>query len=282
MTDALDRNRPRLSALAYRMLGVRADAEDAVQETSIRWLAADRDAIANPQAWLTRVCTRLCIDMLRRRRAERDAYVGPWLPEPLAEEAADLPVLAESLRLAFLLMLERLTPAERAALLLHDVFEAGYDEIAEALGTSEAASRQHVSRARRHIAAERQRFQPAPKAEQALMGRFMAAVAEGDLVALTTCLAADARFVSDGGGKVTAALNIIEGRDKVARFFAKAGGKMNAAWQLRAARLNGAPALVGVVDGRAQAALTLATDGAAITAVFLIVNPDKLAGLTLH
>ena len=282
MSDAFALNRPRLSAIAYRMLGVRADAEDAVQETAIRWIGADRDGIANAQAWLTRVCTRICIDMLRRRRADRDSYVGPWLPEPVDEPAADVPALAESLRLAFLLMLERLSPNERAALLLHDVFDADYAEVAAALGASEAACRQHVSRARRHLAAERARFAVAPRAEAELMSGFSAAVASGDVAALGCLMAPDVRLVSDGGGKALAARNIVEGADRVARFFAGIARKVPEDLTWRQVVLNGAPALVGMQGGRVFGTLSLATDGEAISGLFFVRNPDKLGALTVH
>jgi RNA polymerase sigma-70 factor (ECF subfamily) len=274
-----DPHRPRLRAIAYRMLGSVADADDAVQETALRWHRVDGAGIDNPEAWLTRTCTRVSIDLLRRRR--REAYTGPWLPEP-AEETAEAPALAESLRLAFLLMLERLTPHERAAFLLREVFDTPYDEVAAALGVSEAACRQYVSRARRHIADERARFTVAPRAEVELMSRFGAALAAGDFAAMTALLAADARLVSDGGGKVAAALNIVAGADKVARFFLGIAGKAPPDLKWTPVTLNGGVSVVGEAAGRIYGVLSIATDGERITSIFVQRNPDKLARVTLN
>jgi len=265
---------PRLRALAYRMLGSQADAADAVQDTAAKWLAADRSEVLNPEAWLVRTCTRASIDLLRRRK--REAYVGPWLPEPLLEEEpAEAPALAESLRLAFLLMLERLSPAERAALLLHDVFDEDYADVAAALGSSEAAARQHVSRARRRIAEDRQRFAVAPQAERQLMEQFQGAVAAGDLDRLTHLFAPDAQLVSDGGGKRVAARNVITGADRIARFFLGVAAKRPLDW--RPAMVNGAPGWIALDGSEVMGTLGLATDGARITGLFLQRNPDKLA-----
>jgi len=279
MTD-FDCYRPRLRAIAYRMLGSVADAEDAVQETALRWHRTDPSGIVNPEAWLVRACTRVSIDLLRRRR--REAYVGPWLPEPAEEPAAEAPALAESLRLAFLLMLERLTPNERAAFLLREVFDTPYDEVAQTLGVSEQACRQYVSRARRHLADERARFTVAPRAEFDLMTRFGAALAAGDYNAMTTLLAADARMVSDGGGKVTAALNVVTGADKVARFFIGIAGKAPPDLKWTPTTLNGGLAIAGEAGGRIHGVLSLATDGELITSIFVQRNPDKLAHVTLN
>ena len=280
MNDDFAPHRSRLRAIAYRMLGSVADAEDAVQETALRWHRTDRTSVDNPEAWLTRACTRVSIDLLRRRR--REAYTGPWLPEPAGEPADETPALAESLRLAFLLMLERLTPHERAAFLLREVFDTPYDEVAAALGASETACRQYVSRARRHIAEERTRFAVAPRAEVELMTRFGNALAAGDLAGVTALLAADARMVSDGGGKVIAALNIVSGAEKVARFFVGIAGKAPADLRWTPTMLNGAPAIVGEAGGRIFGVLSIATDGDRITSVFVQRNPDKLAGVTLN
>lgn len=283
MTDPFAPHRPRLRALAYRMLGSAADADDAVQETALRWLNADVGTVANPEAWLTRVCTRICLDMLRKRRRERADYSGPWLPEPYDEEpAADVPALAESLRLAFLLMLERLSPHERAALLLHDVFDADYSEIAAALGQSEAACRQHVSRARRRISEERERFAVAPRAEIDMMNRFASAVMSHDASAIAALIAPDAQLVSDGGGKALAARNVIHGSDRIARFFAGVARKNFGACVWHVEIVNGAPTLVGRKAGRLDSLISLAIDGERITGVYIQRNPDKLAALTRH
>ncbi|MFD1612043.1 RNA polymerase sigma factor SigJ [Sphingomonas tabacisoli] len=271
--DPFTSTEPRLRALAYRMLGSHADAADAVQDTATKWLSTDRSIIENPEAWLVRTCTRASIDLLRRRK--REAYVGPWLPEPSTEDAGDLPALAESVRLAFLLMLERLSPAERAALLLHDVFDEDYSAIASAIGSSEAMARQHVSRARRRIAEDRARFAVAPHAERDLMERFGAAVAAGDLAGLTALFAPDAELRSDGGGKRAAALNVITGADRIARFFL--GITRKHPYQLRPAIINGALGGLQIEQGEISGALSFATDGDRITGVFFQRNPDKLA-----
>lgn len=275
MSDPFSAAQPRLTALAYRMLGSHADAADAVQDTATKWLGADRGTIDNPEAWLVRTCTRASVDLLRRRK--REAYVGPWLPEPTTEDAGDLPALAESLRLAFLLMLERLSPGERAALLLHDVFDEDYPAIAAAVGCSEAMARQHVSRARRRIAEDRQRFIVAPRAERDLMERFGAALAMGDLAGLTALLAPGAQLTSDGGGKRIAARNVITGADRVARFILGIARKHPI--ELRAATINGALGALTIENGELSGAIGFATDGERITGVFLQRNPDKLANV---
>lgn len=276
MSDAFAACRPRLFALAYRMLGSAADAEDVVQEAALRWHAADRSDIGNAEAWLVRAATRLSIDALRRRK--RAPYVGPWLPEPLAgeEPVADTPVLAESLWLAFLLLLERLTPAERAAFLLRDVFDAPYDEVAAALGASESACRQHVSRARRNMASGRARFRVEPRAEVKLMTRFARSVGEGDMAGLVALLSPNAELVTDGGGKATAALNIIAGAEKVARFFLGLSRKVPPELIWSPMRVNGAPGVLMALGGEPYALWSFATDGERITGLFAQRNPDKL------
>lgn len=276
MSDPFTACRPRLFALAYRMLGSVADAEDVVQEAALRWHAADRSDVGNCEAWLVRTATRLSIDALRRRK--RRAYVGPWLPEPIAgdEPVVDTPVLAESLRLAFLLLLERLTPAERAAFLLRDVFDAPYDEVAAALGASEATCRQHVSRARRNLASGRARFRVEPRAEVELMGRFAQAVATGDMAGMLALLGADAELVTDGGGRATAALNVIAGADKIARFFLGLFRKMPPELVWTPAQVNGAPGVLMKLGDEPYAVWSLATDGSRITGLFAQRNPAKL------
>ncbi len=206
--------RRRLLGLAYRMLGSMADAEDAVQETYLRWHAADRDKVSDPRAFLMTTTTRICLDMLTSARARREEYVGPWLPEPVFDTAALAPdsrtELAEDLSIALLLTLDRLSPLERAAFLLHDVFDFSFSEVATALERSEAACRQLAARARAHVRAARPRGATAPPAHSGeidakhaqLMSAFAAATQSGDLNALTQLLASDVRIVTDGGGKV--------------------------------------------------------------------------------
>jgi RNA polymerase sigma-70 factor (ECF subfamily) len=280
--------RPRLVALAYRMLGSVGDAEDAVQETWIRWHGADRAAIRTPAAWLTTACTRICIDRLRKAKVERAAYVGTWLPEPVAEESPADEALGESLSMAFLVMLERLSPSERAAYLLHDVFDADYAAVAAALGKSEVACRQLVSRARKSLnlpeggrtppryAADRERA-------EALAAEFVSATAAGDTKRLMAMLADDAELWSDGGGKATAALNVIHGADRIARFFAGIRGKQPPGLRLVHRAVNGRPGVVGYVGRRADFALALEPGaGARIAAVYIVRNPDKLARFAMQ
>ena len=287
--DPFTAARPRLIALAYRMLGSMGDAEDAVQETFIRWHGADRAAIRAPAAWLTTACTRLCIDRLRKAKAERAAYVGTWLPEPVAVEPPEDEVLGESLSLAFLVMLERLSPSERAAYLLHDVFESDYAAVAAALGKSEQACRQLVSRARKSLnvpedaPAPKPRYAADPAHAEALATAFVTAARAGDAKKLMAMLAEDAELWSDGGGKALAALNVIHGADRIARFFVGIRGKQEPALELVYRPVNGRPGIVGYVGARADFALALEPgESGRIGAVYIVRNPDKLARLAIH
>jgi RNA polymerase sigma-70 factor (ECF subfamily) len=294
VNDPFTAARPRLIALAYRMLGTMGDAEDAVQETYIRWHGADRPAIRTPAAWLTTACTRLCIDRLRKAKAERAAYVGTWLPEPVAVEPPEDEALGESLSMAFLVMLERLSPPERAAYLLHDVFESDYAAIAAALGKSEQACRQLVSRARKNLNVPeaggkprphfaRSRYAADPARAEALAAEFVAATAAGDPTRLMAMLAADAELWSDGGGKALAALNVIHGADRIARFFVGIRDKQEPGLELVFRPVNGRPGIVGYVGARADFALALEPhESGRIGAVYIVRNPDKLARLAAH
>jgi RNA polymerase sigma-70 factor (ECF subfamily) len=287
-TAEFERLRPRLRAIAYRMLGSVAEAEDAVQETWLRWNAVQGSGIREPFAWLRTALTRLCIDALRARDARREDYVGPWLPEPLpdacapAGDAAAVAELADDLSMAFLLLLERLAPEERAAFLLHDVFGTGYGEIAAALGRNEAAVRQVVTRARKRVEAERPRFRASRAEQEALAARFAAALAARDEASLLTLLAPAARLVSDGGGVVLAALRPILGPAKIARFFlgllrdpAAAALRMESRW------INGAPGFVlRRADGGVDSAATLEIREGRIAAIYTVRNPAKLGGVT--
>jgi RNA polymerase sigma-70 factor (ECF subfamily) len=283
--------RRRLLGLAYRMLGSMADAEDAVQETYLRWHAADRDKVSDPRAYLMTTTTRICIDMLTSARARREQYVGPWLPEPVVDTAALAPdtgtELAEDLSIALLLTLDRLSPAERAAFLLHDAFDFSFSEVAMALGRSEAACRQLAARARSHVRAVRPRGANAPArpgeidAKHAqLMSAFVAATRTGDLDALTRLLASDVRFVTDGGGKVPAALNVLDGPDRVAQFLI---GVVRKGWRedltMRFATING---LAGIIVEGPEGPVSTAAfeiDGDAVRALYVVRNPDKLRHL---
>jgi RNA polymerase sigma-70 factor (ECF subfamily) len=288
--------RRRLLGLAYRMLGSMSDAEDAVQEAYLRWHGADRDTVLNPRAFLMTTTTRICLDMLTSARARREEYVGSWLPEPVVDTAALAPdsqtELAEDLSIALLLTLDRLSPLERAAFLLHDVFDFSFSEVATALERSAAACRQLASRARAHVRSARPRGVTAPPVRTGaidakhaqLLSAFAAATRSGDLNALTQLLASDVRVVTDGGGKVRAALNVVEGADRVARFLVEATRKRPDAWwrddfRMRLAAINGLPGvIVEAPEGAVQTA-AFEIEGSVIRAMYVVRNPDKLRHL---
>jgi RNA polymerase sigma-70 factor (ECF subfamily) len=283
--------RRRLVGLAYRMLGSMADAEDAVQETYLRWHRADRNQVSEPRAFLMTTTTRICLDMLTSARARHEEYAGPWLPEPVIDTAALAPdsrtELAEDLSIALLLTLDRLSPLERAAFLLHDVFDFSFSEVAVALERSEAACRQLAARARAHVREVRPRgTTPAVRSGEIdakhaqLMSAFVTATSSGDLDALKQLLASDVRVVTDGGGKVAAALNVLDGADRAARFLVGAARK---GWRddytLSFATINDLPGMiVGGPEGPVQTAAFEIEDGV-IRALYVVRNPDKLRHL---
>lgn len=278
LTDAFEANRPRLRRLAYRMLGSVTEAEDAVQDAWIRWQRAG-EGVADPAAWLVRAATRLCIDRLRAAKVERAAYKGPWLPEPLIEPLADDPVeRAEEVSVAFLLALERLSPLERAVFLLHDVFDQDYGQIAETLERAEPAVRQLAARARQHVQEARPRFTVDHDRMMKLAAAFMAASRTADTKALAELLAEDAIMVSDGGGKRTAALRVMVGRDDIIRLLERLRWRHGPQWvgDIVAVRVNGYPGfLIQLEDGPATFAFEPGEDGK-IAAVYAVRNPDKL------
>jgi RNA polymerase sigma-70 factor, ECF subfamily len=274
--------RPLLFSLAYRMVGSVSEAEDLVQEAFLRWHRAGGE-IGNAKAFLTTVVTRLAIDHLRSARVRREAYVGPWLHEPLVDERAPGPAQRveddETLSLAFLALIERLSPVERAVYLLHELFGYGHDEIAEVVGKSGAATRQILVRARRHVEQGRPRFEPSRSEREALLARFLDACRAGDVGALVELLAADATSYADGGGRARATLLPIYGADKVARLWASiADPARSGPYSLGAADVNGQPGAVAVApDGGVIGVLTLAVAAGRIESVWAVVNPDKLA-----
>jgi len=283
-TQAFEQHRGRLYGIAYRMLGTRAEAEDIVQEAWLRWDRAGHD-IRAPEAWLVTATTRLCIDRLRQLRAEREHYVGPWLPEPLtldtappADRAAEL---ASDLSVAFLAVLERLAPEERAAFLLHDLFDSDYDAIAQILGKSEAACRQIVSRARKRVRAGQPRVQVSAEARKKLLQRLVAAVQSQDPASLIEVLAAEASWTSDGGGKTKAAKKVIHGAEQVARFATGVFHRYLSQLEFRDVLLNGEPGIAAFFENRLLSVISIRTDGQRILDVFSILNPDKLHGLAL-
>ena len=308
--------RDRLFGIAYRMLGSVADAEDVVQEAYLRW--ADRvsepagvsdpgpesagpefagpesspgpagggrdgrsNGIDNPAAYLTTVVSRLAVDRLRSAQVRREQYVGPWLPEPVTIEPGpdDEVILAESLTVGFLALLERLGPVERAVFLLHDVFSVPFDEVATAVGRTTDNCRQIARRARQRIEAERVRYAPEPEDQTALVEAFLAAVVSGEIEALERLLAADVVHVSDGGAKAHAARRPIIGRERVARFLLNLGRRLPATAEVQRVTINGEPAIVVVVDGVRVVAMVFRIVEAQIIGLWAIVNPDKLAAL---
>jgi RNA polymerase sigma-70 factor (ECF subfamily) len=246
----------------------------------LRWHRAPTDGIRSPQAWLVTTVTRLCIDRLRQLRAERDVYKGPWLPEPLvgewAQPADQAAELASELSVAFLAVLERLAPDERAAFLLHEVFDTGYDDIARILGKSEPACRQIVSRARKHLRSQQPSVRVNPLATKALLDRFVRALQARDQKALLQLLAQDATWTSDGGGKTKAALKVVRGAARVARFLTGVFRNLVAELECRPAVVNGDPGLALLVKGELFSILAVRSDGQRILDAYNIMNPDKL------
>src|SRR5262245_47092609 len=275
-------HRPRLYGIAYRMLGSKADAEDMLQEAYLRWHRSDLERVQTPEAWLVTIVTRLCIDRLRAARTEREAYVGPWLPEPLVEESppADRRAeLASDLSLAFLVVLERLAPEARAAFLLHDVFDCEYAEIARILGKSEIACRQTVRRARERVRSERPRFQVSDAARARLLEKFIAALRAEDHAALLALFAEDATWTSDGGGKTKAAKRVVRSGLRVARFAAAVWRRYLSRMSHERVSINGEAGLLWRLDGRPVSVISIDTDGERILGVYTVVNPDKLKGI---
>ena len=286
VADPIGAHRGRLMGLAYRMLGSMTDAEDVLQDAYLRYASADRSAIRSEEAFLVTIVTRLCLDRLKSAKTKREVYIGPWLPEPTPDADALSPQtaleLADDLSFALLLTLERLTGQERAAFLLHDVFDRPYSEIATALGKSEAGCRQLASRARKAVHEDREPKASSPDQHQLLLQRFMEAAASGDADRLQALLTDDAIAYSDGGGVRIAALNPVVGADKVTRFFIglmKKGVRENNIVRPVIRDVNGAPALLIYVDGELDNVLSLELKKEKISAIFVVRNPDKLHGL---
>jgi RNA polymerase sigma-70 factor (ECF subfamily) len=280
--DPLAPHRGRLLGLAYRMLGSRSDAEDIVRDAYLRFAGAQD--VHNAEAFLVTVVTRLCLDRLKSARAQREVYVGPWLPEPVFDAeglSADAATeLADDLSFALLLALDRLSPLERAAFLLHDVFDTPFSEIAAMLDRAEAACRQLAARARRAVRDERPAPAARPDNHARLLQAFGEAVTSGDVARLAELLREDAVAITDGGGRKTAARNPIQGADKIARFFIGLAAK-NAGHEIRVepAMINGAIGALLYLDGELDHTMSMAISGEKIAAIYIVRNPDKLRHL---
>jgi len=277
-------HRRRLAGLAYRMLGSVADAQDVVQDAWLRWRAVDRTTVDDPRAFLARIVTRLCLDRLKSARAQRELYVGPWLPEPVMDEGSfGLEPGAEAaldLSAALMLALERLSPLERAAFLMHDVFDASFEEVGAAIGRPAATCRQLALRARRHVQAARPRFAVSADEGERIAAAFRDAAAAGDATALSRLLAEQALFVADGGGKRRAVMNPIRGRDRIVRLLAGLARKSPGPARTYLARIGGRPGYVTLqADGTLQTT-ALEIDDGVIVAVHVVRNPDKLRHVT--
>jgi RNA polymerase sigma-70 factor (ECF subfamily) len=274
--------RSSLFGVAYRMLGSATEAEDVLQEAYVRWSRRAGDAVSAPSSYLTTIVTRLCIDQLRSARARRESYKGPWLPEPVVvdvPEPGESAEIADSLSLAFLVLLEELQPVERAAFLLHDVFGYPYEEISGIVDRTEASCRQLVSRARRRVDAPRRRFDADHAHGRELTRRFLVACGTGDLEGLLSLLADDVVVWTDGGGKVRAALRPVTGPHRAARFLLSVSARTPAGVATREVDLNGRPGVVFETEGRVSIALTLDIADDHVVAVRVVTNPDKLVAL---
>ncbi|GAA3196150.1 RNA polymerase sigma-70 factor [Streptomyces virens] len=286
VTDVFEEHRPVLLGVAYRMLGRVADAEDVVQDAWLRWSGANRSGVREPRAYLVRVTTRLAIDRLRRIKASGETYVGPWLPEPYvtdfgdtAPDTAERAVLADSVSLAVLVVLETLSPLERAVFVLREAFGYPYADIAAMLDRGEPAVRQLAGRARKHVEERRPRYAVDPVQRRDLTERFLAAAADGDLEGLLELLAPDVRLVGDSGGKSRAPLRVLESADHVGRFLLGAARKSVPDLSLRFLEVNGGPAVLVLAGGRPDSVFQLDVADGRVQTVYVVRNPDKLRSL---
>ncbi|MBW4552203.1 MAG: RNA polymerase sigma-70 factor [Aphanocapsa sp. GSE-SYN-MK-11-07L] len=287
--NAFNHYRRLLFGIAYRMLGTVSDAEDMVQETYLRWQQTPQTAVQTPKNYLTTTITRLCIDYLRSARVRREQYIGPWLPEPLMmqQDPAEQVELAESLSIAFLVMLERLSPTERAVFLLREVFEYDYPEIAQIVGKSAENCRQILRRSRQHLATERPRFPVSSQQQEQMTAQFLDASTHGNLQGLLALLAQDVTLWSDGGGQVAAALKPLHGSMKVARFLLAIQRKSLAASRADLAQVNGQPGVIVRTGSNIHSVMTFKIVGSSIQTIYIIRNPEKLqqlskSGMTDH
>jgi RNA polymerase sigma-70 factor (ECF subfamily) len=286
MDDVFSTHRPLLFSIAYRMLGSASDAEDVLQDAWLRYSAADRPAIRSPNAFATTIVTRLCLDRLKSARATREAYIGPWLPEPVLTSEVESPAIivqrTESLTLAFLVLLEKLSPEERAVFLLKDIFEYGHSEVAQMLGLTEENSRQLLHRAKVRLADGRPRLSGTPESRRAVAERFARAFSSGNGSELSALLAADVGVWTDGGGKVAAARHPLLGHDRVLHFLLGLHRSASATTEMRDVLLriedvNSEPALVIRVGDRLESIFVFSIDGDTVSGIRIVRNPDKLA-----
>jgi len=280
-TDAFVKHRNLLFTVAYEMLGSAADAEDVLQETWLRWAEVDHGDVRDDRAYLVRITTRLSLNRLRSLSRQRETYVGPWLPEPLltTPDVAEDVELADSVSTAMLVVLETLTPTERAVFVLREVFDVGYDEIADAVEKSPAAVRQIAHRARNHVEARQPREQASARQREAILDRFVLAVESGDLQSLMDVLAPDVVLMTDGGGVKQAALRPILGRDKAVRFLEGAATKGGPIDAVHRTMVNGRPGLAFVIDGEIDTLLTILVEDGVVAGLYAVRNPAKLTRL---
>lgn len=278
-TESFIAHRNLLFTVAYEMLGSAADAEDVLQETWLRWVKVDPDAVRDPRAYLVRVTTRQALMRLRTLRRRKESYVGPWLPEPLltAPDIAEDVELAEGVSMAMLLVMETLTPTERAVFVLREVFGLDYDEIAEAVGKNTVTVRQIAHRARNHVAARRPRVAVSQAQNREALLAFRRAVETGNLQSLLDQLAPDVEFLSDGGGIVQAALEPIVGADPVAALLTAGLARIAGSASVEPAQINGHPALIMRIGGQVEGVLAVRTAGSLITGLYFVRNPEKLS-----
>ncbi len=282
--DLFQQHRALLFSIAYRMLGSVADAEDMLQESFIRWQQTPQTDVRNPRAFLVTIISRLCLNHLQSARVQREEYVGPWLPEPLLTVPAGDPSeparVGESLSMAFLLLLERLSPVERAVFLLREVFEYEYSEIAQVVHQSEANCRQILRRARQHVTQDRPRFSPSMEEREEMLQQFLDAASRGDLQGLLALLSSDVVLYADGGGKATAVPNPIHGPLNVARFVMRAPRKLVPQNRVRSlVQINGLPCVVNYFEGRPHSVVTLDIVEGRVRGIYIVSNPEKLTRL---
>ena len=283
-TKEFQEHRHLLEGLAYRMLGTRTEAQDVVQDTYLKWSQADTSEVRNPRSWLVTVCSRLALDSIKSARRRRESYYGVWLPEPFVEDRAINPAdrveIDDTVSVALLLALEQLSPSERAAFLLHEIFDYCFEEIGTILGKSTLACRQLAARARARVKAAKPRFHPSPDDHRRLLDAFLHAAHSGDLHGLKTMLAKDVELHSDGGGKVEAVAEILHSDDAVARFLVQIWGKTDLALKKVPTWFNGMPGLLLYEGGKLVTALNVSIDAGIIRRVYAVRNPDKLSAFS--